>query len=293
MTHENIGEEFDIVAADVPCSGEGMMRKNNTAVSQWSPRLTDECARLQREIVQSVWKALRPGGYLIYSTCTFNIKENEENARWIADSLGGLTVDLGLSDFAGVVPAIGTDLYCARFLPGKIDGEGQFITVFKKPGILEENSFITSKTKKLDFPAWLDGEFSYLTLDKGDVFAVRSSHHEFVKRLMKKINVMIPGVHFAVTKGRDLIPAQALATSVDLNMKAFPMAETDYASAMAYLRGEAIHLDGDVPKGIVLVSHGGNRLGWAKNLGNRANNLFPAGQRIRSPHIPLEEPSFL
>ena len=68
---------FDLILADVPCSGEGMMRKEEVAVTQWSPQLIEQCAALQRSIIADVWPALRPGGILIYSTCTFNPIENE------------------------------------------------------------------------------------------------------------------------------------------------------------------------------------------------------------------------
>ena len=67
---------FDVIATDVPCSGEGMMRKDDEAVAQWSPALIEQCAQRQREILADVWPALRPGGLLIYSTCTYNRKEN-------------------------------------------------------------------------------------------------------------------------------------------------------------------------------------------------------------------------
>ena len=66
-----LGPVFDIVAADVPCSGEGMMRKDDEAVAQWTPALVDSCVARQREILANLWQTLRPGGFLIYSTCTF------------------------------------------------------------------------------------------------------------------------------------------------------------------------------------------------------------------------------
>ena len=79
---------FDVIAADVPCSGEGMMRKDDEAVAQWSPALVEQCAQRQREILTDVWQALRPGGLLIYSTCTYNRQENEQMADFIVSELG-------------------------------------------------------------------------------------------------------------------------------------------------------------------------------------------------------------
>ncbi|MBR5638690.1 MAG: RsmB/NOP family class I SAM-dependent RNA methyltransferase, partial [Muribaculaceae bacterium] len=85
---------FDIIAADVPCSGEGMFRKDEEAVSQWSPQLVAQCAARQREILRDIWPALKPGGLLIYSTCTYNLDENEHMAHYIANEMGANFVEV-------------------------------------------------------------------------------------------------------------------------------------------------------------------------------------------------------
>lgn len=128
------GEEFDIVAVDAPCSGEGMMRKDEFARRQWSPLLVAQCATLQKEILQNAVKALKPGGFLIYSTCTFNRSENEENAEFI-------NKELGLEPWNPEFPAnwnipggIDTSLPVFRFMPHKTEGEGLFLALFRKPG---------------------------------------------------------------------------------------------------------------------------------------------------------------
>ena len=94
---------FDLILADVPCSGEGMMRKEEEARRQWSPAFVAECAALQRSIVADIWPALRPGGYLIYSTCTFNPEEDEENVEWIARELGAEVVDIPVEPAWGIL----------------------------------------------------------------------------------------------------------------------------------------------------------------------------------------------
>ncbi len=290
---EAVGEVFDIVAADVPCSGEGMMRKNDTAVSQWSETLVQQCAELQRRIVASVWATLRPGGWFIYSTCTFNTVENEDNARWIRDELGALPVDIGLTDFPGVLPGFDAEIPAARFAPGRVDGEGQFIAVFRKPedASSSESPRLTMPKKPVVLPPWANGDYVGVADKRGDVFAVARQWAPLVNHLMAKANIIVPGLDVATPKGRDLMPAHALATSVDLREDAFPSAEVDYPTAIAYLRGEAIRLSDDTPRGYALITHDGNRLGWAKNIGTRANNLLPASRRIRSPHAPATAPT--
>lgn len=115
---------FDIIAADVPCSGEGMMRKDPKAVSQWTPGLVESCARLQREILEAVWQLLRPGGYLIYSTCTFSKVEDEDMIAWLCNEMGA--EKCRLPEMPGVVNG--------HFYPHLVRGEGLFIALLKKPG---------------------------------------------------------------------------------------------------------------------------------------------------------------
>lgn len=115
---------FDIVAADVPCSGEGMMRKDPKAVAQWTPGLVDSCARLQWEIVEALWPLLRPGGYFIYSTCTFSRAEDEAIIERMVSELGA--EQRPLPAMPGVVGG--------HFYPHLVRGEGLYMALLQKPG---------------------------------------------------------------------------------------------------------------------------------------------------------------
>ena len=119
---------FDIVLADVPCSGEGMFRKDPTAVADWTPQLPEFCAARTKRILSAIWPTLREGGVLIYSTCTFNHFENADTVRWIEDSLGADV--LPLSAMEPAVPA-GNGY---AMLPGLVPGEGQFVAALRKHG---------------------------------------------------------------------------------------------------------------------------------------------------------------
>lgn len=134
--YRRLPEWFHIVAADVPCSGEGMMRKDETARAQWTPRLVEECAARQREILDNLWETLMPGGYLIYSTCTFNRAENEEVMDYMIRTYDAEPVPLAMERFPGV-ELTETML---RFLPGRVRGEGLALGVLRKPGDLAEAS---------------------------------------------------------------------------------------------------------------------------------------------------------
>ena len=127
---------FDVMLADVPCSGEGMFRKDSEAVAAWSMQAVEKCSALQREIVAEAWPCLRPGGLLVYSTCTFNTKENEENVKFICEELGADVIDVGAEASWGITGSLlsGFDVPVYRFIPGITKGEGLFMAVMRKHG---------------------------------------------------------------------------------------------------------------------------------------------------------------
>jgi 16S rRNA C967 or C1407 C5-methylase (RsmB/RsmF family) len=119
---------FDAVVADVPCSGEGMFRKDAQAVAEWSLQTVEFCAARSRRILRDIWPTLKPGGFLIYSTCTFNHFENDDTVEWIASELGADI--LPPKDFP---PAVTTR--CGQvLLPGLVPGEGQYVAALRKHG---------------------------------------------------------------------------------------------------------------------------------------------------------------
>lgn len=287
-----LGEIFDIIVADVPCSGEGMMRKDPEAVAQWSPRLIDECATRQREIIDNLWLALAPGGYMIYSTCTFNRQENEEIVAYLHDEYEAESIDLKIPEDWGIAPGIDTPHHCYRFLPGRIRGEGLFMAVLRKPG--ELSSTVSSVRRKERTPKsrtnpiaektreWLVNSKDWeISIVDDRVMAIPKSTDAMLSLASKHLDIIHYGIRLATIKGKDLIPTQALAMSTDLNTDAFPHYEVDYDTAIAYLRHEAIAIS-DAPRGYILLYYDRHPLGFAKNLGNRANNLYPAEWRILS-----------
>lgn len=130
-------DSFDVVSADVPCSGEGMMRKDPRAVAQWTPGLVRQCASLQRSILANLWPMLRPGGYFIYSTCTFSREENEDNVDWLCEEYGAERLPLPFGGESGVV--------CGHFYPHLVRGEGLFIALLRKPGEFHPDAAVSEK----------------------------------------------------------------------------------------------------------------------------------------------------
>lgn len=119
---------FDIILADVPCSGEGMFRKDEKAVEDWSPETVELCAARQKRILADVWPALRDGGALLYSTCTFEDAENDANLEWAAQELGG--VILPPEEAFG----LRTTRHGHLLVPGEVPGEGQWVGALIKEG---------------------------------------------------------------------------------------------------------------------------------------------------------------
>lgn len=284
-------DAFDIVAVDAPCSGEGMMRKDEEARRQWSPGLVAQCAALQREILGNVWEALKPGGYLIYSTCTFNRTENEDMLHFIRDELGAEAVDLGLNDEFGIPHSLDSELPAMRFMPHRTAGEGLFMGVMRKPDGEAAHQPKSKKNRKSSsgkgkVPAEMTGwianpeNYSFSLGSDNSWRAIPKAHAELVERLEAATRLMTAGVPLGEEKGKSLIPDAGLALSTQLSKDSFARVEVTEEDALRFLRREAIEVTG--PKGYLLVCHEGLPLGFVKNLGNRANNLYPQHWRLRS-----------
>lgn len=287
-------ESFDIIIADVPCSGEGMMRKDEEAIGQWSQGLIRECAERQWEIVCNLWTALKPGGYLVYSTCTFNRSENEEMVGRIINELDGESVEIDVNPEWGISPGIGTDAHCYRFLPGRVRGEGLFVAVIRKAGESHIDKKTSGKEKNTKYKpsqqlsqalSWLQegSDEKYTVYGEDDrISAFPRLHTDMLKKIKKELDVIHEGVLIGNVKGRDLIPSQSLALSPLLDQKAFPRCEVTREDALAYLSGEAVNLPEGTPRGFVLLTYHDRPLGFVKNIGNRSNNLYPSPWRIKS-----------
>lgn len=291
---EKLKSRFDAILVDAPCSGEGMFRKDERAREEWSEANVEMCVERQREILQSAWEVLKPGGVLIYSTCTFNRHENEEQVQWLIDEMEAeyLPIKIG-EDWMITETERGY-----RFLPHKTRGEGLFMAAVRKQGGIEngelriENACSKKRSDKkakrvnkvgdsqLSTNDLLRGEYSVVE-SEGRYYAVQKERVDFVEECRKTLNVLMFGVQMYEQKGKDLIPQAALALSQVYKRGAYPEAELSYEEAISFLRKEAIVL-ADAPRGFVLVTYGGLPLGWVKNIGNRCNNLYPEFWRIRN-----------
>ena len=273
---------FDIIIADVPCSGEGMFRKDEEAVRQWSAENVAHCAARQRRILADSWPSLAENGFLIYSTCTFNKFENDDNVRWAAENLGA---EIQYPDRGripdGVIPtACGYSL-----VPGFVEGEGQYCAVLKKTASQPRREFLHGKKRQA--ASIVAGLFGIPVREerKGDlVKAVPESVADELDYLGNHVRILSSGCAAGTLKGKDLVPSADLALNIALKDGTFRKAEVDRRTALKFLHRDALSLPDENKgyiKGYILVCHEGVPLGFVKNLGSRCNNLHPQERRIR------------
>ena len=288
---KQIGESslmFDLIAVDAPCSGEGMFRKDDGAVRDWSLLNVEMCAARQREIIDDIWPALKAGGYLIYSTCTFNRQEDEDNVRWIMDKYGAQAVDLNPDPQWNIAGSLtDDDIPVYHFMQHRTRGEGFFLCLLRKPEgasrSLKSRPFKADSSKvPAECKRWLKPEGGFEFFVKNDqAFALPCDLKDDMWQAGQELYALVPGIEVAVMKGRDWVPAHSLAMSYALNRAAFNTVEVTRQQALEYLHCDVLRLE-DAPRGIVLLTYLDIPLGFAKNIGNRANNMYPQEWRIRN-----------
>ncbi len=286
---------FDMIIVDAPCSGEGMFRKDARAVAMWSTANVKTCVARQRTILSDIWDSLRPGGLLVYSTCTFNAHEDEEMVAWIRDELGAEVLPVKTSpDWEVTGNLTGDNAPVYRFIPGHTRGEGFFLALLRKDGDepvahpRPQRSRPTPLPKGCDSAKkWINspGEYTF-TMDGDTLTALPTSHKLAMDALQSRLKMLHCGVPIATVKNNKLLPQHQLAMSTALNREAFPSVELSCEQALAYLHREALSLP-SAPMGIILFTYKNIPLGFAKNVGNRVNNLYPAEWRIRKDPMEL------
>lgn len=298
---------FDAILVDAPCSGEGMFRKDAQAIAEWTPAQVNLCADRQREILADVWEALRPGGLLIYSTCTYNIEENEAMLQFLQREFGAEPVTIDTPVEWHIHPSL-TDTPAARFMPHYTRGEGLFMAVMRKSGDNDEcerdqllarndkrkkSSGKSRKESTVKIPSevksWILAPEKYtFDADEAQITAVPAEYTADQALLTSRLDVVHRGIPLATPKGRDWQPHHALALSTALRREAFDALPLSLDEAIAYLRREALSALPDSRRGMRLITYDNLPIGWGNHLGNRLNNLYPQEWRIRSGYRPEE-----
>ena len=282
----NLPGFFDIIMADAPCSGEGMFR-TDIAVSEWSESNTVHCAERQKRIIMDVWPALKENGVLIYSTCTFNPGENEENIRWLTEKQEAECLRLDVSGFDGITEIDYQGIYGYGFHPGKIRGEGFFISVIRKKEITNEKpsrerlkpEFKPTKGDIATVVRWSDFSPDRLLRPGDDLFAIPCDTDVYLN-LFNNLKVVKAGTRLFTVKNTDYLPSHELALSVNIKEDLVPCSAVNHSDAVSYLQRNIFPLKAEA-KGWNIIKYEGVNLGFINNIGSRFNNYFPVEWRIR------------
>ena len=249
--------------------------------------------------MSDIWTNLKEDGIFIYSTCTFNALENEENVEWIIDELGAECIDIEIDSSWNITPALSNKVKGYRFLPGISKGEGLFMCALRKTSEHHTRANKTKKSKQSNintksFDNWLQNQSSYSFIEKNEkIMALPQLLFPVYEQIANQLRILHAGITMGTQKGKSLIPHPSLAFSTQINRKAFCNEEVSYQQAISFLRKEAITLSPETPKGIVLITYNNQPIGFVNNLGNRANNLYSNEWKIKSGYLPEVIPSVI
>ncbi|MBR0381024.1 MAG: RsmB/NOP family class I SAM-dependent RNA methyltransferase [Eubacterium sp.] len=295
---------FDKVLVDAPCSGEGMFRRDSSMMAAWSPEKVEEYAKLQKEILHSAAQMVRPGGKLLYSTCTYGTAEDEEVVADLLESMPDFR-PAALPDYEGVEKGIG----CARFWQHRVDGEGQFAALLIREGGLREEGkerpgtgsrekgaagkkrpgdrdLCLSFLSEINWKRILGPETIEDCFKSGRIFAMKERIFLLPENCpdFSGLRLVRSGLYLGDLKKKRFEPSPALALA--LKAEEYPRTlrlDPEDPDVLRYLRGETIEIGtekGPDEKGWTLVCLEEFPLGWGKSDGVRMKNKYPPGWRM-------------
>jgi 16S rRNA C967 or C1407 C5-methylase (RsmB/RsmF family)/NOL1/NOP2/fmu family ribosome biogenesis protein len=280
---------FDVIVVDAPCSGSGLFRKDAAAINEWSLQNVMLCSQRQQRITADILPALKDGGLLIYSTCSYSEAEDEGIADWMITELHLESLALKIESSWGIIETQSPHhkAFGYRFYPDKVKGEGFFIAAFKKAGKAEFEDRKTGKNKleKLSkkevavVAPWLcnPDEFIYIKQHE-EAIAIPLHLENDLATIQKHLYIKKAGVKLGQVVRDELIPDHQLAISSIIS-PSIPSVEVDKETALQYLRKQDVTIDSST-KGWAMLTYQQQPLGWVKILPNRINNYYPKEWRI-------------
>lgn len=282
---------FDLILLDAPCSGEGLFRKDIHARDEWSLDHVNHCASRQKRILSPTAGLLKEGGYLLYSTCTYNHKENDEQVSWLCQNFPFKVVEIEIPSNWGILK---TDQGGFQCYPHLVNGEGFYLAVLQFTGQINqpqpENTLKRNQKtprKKISFP---DAISTFLKVENdlvgiqdhsGNYYGIPEDLFPEFSLLSQFLPFIDPILMLGSSKGKDFIPEPELALSAYINEN-LPTWELDRYDALTYLKKEILPVK--PPKtGWGLINYEGLSLGWYKGVGDRYNNYYPKHWRIIMP----------
>lgn len=280
---------FDCIVVDAPCSGSGLFRKDPDAVKEWSLQSVELCSQRQQRILADVLNALKPGGILIYSTCSYSYEEDERISDWICETGDFTGIPIQISQLPGIVETFSKHSKSPgyRFYPDRLKGEGFYLSVFQKKGDaasrphekLKNKPVLASKAEQQVLANYLQDTIPFDFLKwKEDVLAIPNHLLQAVLYLQQNLYIKKAGINMGQLIRNQYIPSHEWALSEPM-APVLPVAEVDEQTALDYLRKNEIHINAS-HRGWSILQYRGLPLGLIKILPGRINNYYPAGWRI-------------
>ncbi|MEY4703462.1 MAG: hypothetical protein RIR96_1359 [Bacteroidota bacterium] len=284
---------FDLIVVDAPCSGSGMFRKDPDAISHWSPAHVEHCALRQERILDDVLPALKPGGYLIYSTCSYSESENEAMLDHLMTTFSMESIRIPLDSVWGIQETRSKDKggYGYRCSPHRCKGEGFFLTLLKSKEAFEskdEVSFNKARGKSdLSIPMrvknvwedWLHIDEGETLMDwKGQLLIMNHTMEKYITEIQQNLYIRSAGIQVGSMGNKGFIPEHGLVMSGNLP-ESFPRFELETEDALQLLRHQSISAQIN-ELGWILMTYRGHALSLVKSLANRINNYYPRDWRI-------------
>ncbi len=278
---KELPDYFDLILVDAPCSGEGLFRKDPSSRLEWTPDKAHQCVLRQQRILNHAMSALKPGGHLIYSTCTFNPAENIQQVQYMSSygmssqiiaelEKSGLTkIELGANAGYQIYPHIDR-------------GEGFFLASLQKESGEGQHGFTR---RPLDWCPIPDDARTYLKSEEYRCFIHKEIYHlidptmeEALEYLSNKLRIVRAGIPLGHFRPGHFAPDHGLSQSIVL-ADHIPSIALDLNQSISYLKKNSIPNE-TAQRGYHLVTYQGLGLGWCKAVPNRLNNLYPQAYRI-------------
>jgi 16S rRNA C967 or C1407 C5-methylase (RsmB/RsmF family)/NOL1/NOP2/fmu family ribosome biogenesis protein len=282
---------LDLVVIDAPCSGEGMFRKDKDSIKEWSVNNVNICSARQKRILHTASSLLRTNGIIVYSTCTFNTKEDIDPILELLKEGGWESVKINIEHFPGIQERILKDeqtLFGYHFYPHKIKGEGFFISVLRKtneeernwPKVMKNVNYADKKTKQV-LSNFIETEgIDFIQHNQQSLAFPVNLKNEMLGLLNTSLRIKKFGIDVGQIIREELIPDQALAMS-SIPLKNIETVQLNKEEAIMYLQKKDFSIN-TTAKGWHLMKFNEAILGFAKLMGNRMNNTYPKEWRIRS-----------
>lgn len=279
---------FDVMVVDAPCSGSGLFRKDPSALDEWSPQNVQLCASRQQRILADAIPALKDGGILVYSTCSYSAEEDEDILQWLVGEMGFSPIGLQVPQDYGIIEtrsANGGIGY--RFFPDKVRGEGFFISCLQQTGGASSGSHSAYRYEKSSTSAsyhqglkgWVDEGLEIRVRSReNELFLIPAALEQALQELEQVLHLRKSGVRAGAMMRDQFIPDHELVLSQYLSGSA-PRIELTREEALRFLRKQDVNPQGS-SKGWFTVTHAGLPVGLIKHLGNRVNNYYPSSWRI-------------